>query len=120
MTDLREDEREDLMSAHSEVRRIDRTGTIWFAAAMIAVALPVAALVLDEWRPSSLPDWAEMAWWVGAVLVGIGLAGIGYAGCPVYWGNVNTAHRQKSVAIRGGLVLFLIGSFIAIVSVLAG
>lgn len=110
---------EDLMSAYSELRRIDRTGTIWFAAALLAVSLHVAALLLSGWRPSDLPATAAAAWWIGATLVGVGLAGIGYAGCPIYWGDVPTAHRQKSVAIRGGLAMFLIGSFTAVVALLA-
>jgi hypothetical protein len=111
-------EHEDLMSAQAELRRIDRTATIWFAAAVIAVALPVGALLLGGWRPADLPAPAAFVWWVGAVLIGLGLGGIGYAGCPVYWGNVPTAHLQKSIAIRGGCACFIIGSFVALVAVL--
>lgn len=111
-------EHEDLMSARSELERIDRTGTVWFAAALIAVALPVAALLVGGWRPADLPAATAVVWWIGTVLVAIGLAGLGYAGCPIYWSDVPTAHRQKSIAVRAGCVLFLIGSFIALVAVL--
>lgn len=110
---------EDLMSASSELARIDRTGSMWFAAGLLAVALPVAALLHGGWRPVDLPEASAVAWWVGAILVGIGLSCIGYAGCPIYWGDVRAAHRQKSVAIRTGLALFLTGSFTALVAVLA-
>ncbi|MDO7882756.1 hypothetical protein [Antiquaquibacter soli] len=110
----------DLMSARAEVQRTDRTGTIWFAAALVAVTLFVASLVLSGWRPSLLPAGAAVAWWIGFALAALGLAGIGYAGCPIYWGNVEVAHWQKSVAIRAGLVLFLIGGVTVVVSMLAG
>ncbi|HOT34658.1 MAG TPA: hypothetical protein PLW15_09455 [Rhodoglobus sp.] len=50
----------------------------------------------------------------------IGLSAIGYAGCPIYWGSVSTAHLQKSIAIRAGLAMLLIGSFVAISAVLGG
>lgn len=107
------------MSAHTEVQRIDRTGTVWFASSFASIALIVAAIILSGWRPSELPEDAATAWWTGFALVGFGLAGIGYAGCPIYWGDVNTAHHQKSITIRAGLVLLIVGSattFIAMLS----
>lgn len=110
----------DLMSDYVEVQRIDRTGTIWFAATLLAVSLPLAALFMSGWRPSELVEPAGIAWWIGFGLVGLGLAAIGYAGCPIYWGNVRVAHLQKSIAIRGGLVAFLFGSFVAVIALLAG
>ncbi len=110
----------DMMSAEAELRRIDHTATIWFAAAIVAVALTLAALILSGWRPAQLTDVAATAWWIGAALVAVGVAGVGYAGCPIYWGNVSVAHRQKSIAIRGGLVCFLLGGVVAIVAMLAG
>jgi hypothetical protein len=110
----------DLMSDHVEVMRIDRTGTIWFAAALIAVTLPITGLLISGWRPSQLAGGFGIVWWIGAALAGLGLASIGYAGCPVYWGNVHVAHWQKAVAIRAGLVLFLVGTATALVAILAG
>lgn len=109
----------DLMSARVEVQRIDRTGTIWFAAAVIAVALPLTGLLISGWHPSDLSPGAEVFWWIGATLNGLGLASIGYAGCPIYWGSVEVAHLQKSIAIRGGLVLFLVGGWAAVIAMLA-
>lgn len=110
---------EDLMSAQVEVQRTDRTGTIWFAATLLAATIFIASLVLTGWRPSLLVDGAQIAWWVGFGLGALGLASIGYAGCPIYWGNVQVAHAQKSLAIRAGLVLFLVGSIVLVVAVLA-
>lgn len=109
----------DLMSAHTEVQRIDRTGTIWFTATLGAVALVLASIFISGWRPSDLDPTAGAAWWIGSVLTAIGLAAIGYAGCPIYWGNVEVAHAQKSFCIRAGLVSFLLGAFIAVVALLA-
>jgi len=103
------------MSAPAELRRIDAVAPGWFAASLIGVSVVVAALLLSGWRPSQLPVQAGIGWWFGAAAVGLGLACIGYAGCPIYWGNVPIARRQKSVAIRAGLVLLLGGSFIAFV-----
>jgi len=110
----------DLMSDYVEVQRIDRTGTIWFAAIIVAVSLALGALIMSGWRPSELVEPAGIAWWIGTVMVSIGIAAVGYAGCPIYWGSVHTAHLQKSIAIRGGLVFFLFGAFIAVVAILAG
>lgn len=110
---------DDLMSARREVQRTDHTGTVWFAAALVAATIFVASLVLTGWRPADLPDPARVVWWAGFVIATLGIAGIGYAGCPIYWGDVEIAHRQKSVAIRAGLVLFLVGSVAVVVTMLA-
>ncbi len=108
------------MSHRQELRRIDHTGTIWFAAALIAVALPLCGILISGWRPSELAPVAAGFWWVGATLATVGIAAIGYAGCPIYWGSVRTAHLQKSISIRAGLGLFLIGSFVAVSALLGG
>lgn len=115
-----QDDSADLMSAEVELHRIDHTGTIWFAAALIAVAMPLTGLLISGWRPADLTPVAGAFWWVGAVIGIIGLSAIGYAGCPIYWGSVRTAHLQKSIAIRAGLAMLLIGSFVAISAVLGG
>ena len=109
----------DLMSAHSEVQRTDRTGMIWFGAALLSAAIFVACLILAGWRPSTLPEVARIVWWAGFAITALGLAGIGYAGCPIYWGSVAVAHAQKSLAIRAGLLLFLVGAFTVVVVTLA-
>ena len=108
------------MSAYSEVQRTDRTGTIWFAATLLAAALVVGALIVSGWRPSQLEGSAEDIWWIGFTFTSFGLAGLGYAGCPIYWGNVEVAHKQKSVSIRAGLVLYLLGSVISVAALLLG
>lgn len=115
-----ENEPLDLMSDYVEVQRTDHTGTIWFAAALGAVALVVASIVLSGWRPSDLGSPAAEVWWTGFAFAFVGLAGIGYAGCPIYWGNVSVAHRQKSIAIRGGLVFFLLGAGLTTLALLLG
>ena len=73
------------MSAEAELHRIDHTATIWFAAALIAVALPLTGLLISGWRPSDLTPVAAAFWWAGAIVGIIGLSAIGYAGCPIYW-----------------------------------
>ena len=59
----------DEASPVAELRRIDLTGTIWFAAGLVAAATVVAALMLAGWRPAQLPVGAAVAWWAGAALV---------------------------------------------------
>ena len=110
----------DLMSPEQELARIDRTGTLWFAAALIAGAMVFCATLISGWRPADLGATARVFWWVGTAASASGLASIGYAGCPVYWGGVTTAHLQKSIAIRAGLVLLLLGSGVAVTATLAG
>jgi uncharacterized membrane protein YbhN (UPF0104 family) len=114
------EEHPDLMSAPVEVQRTDHTGTIWFAATIVAVAVFAGSIILSGWRPADLAPGGTVAWWIGFALAALGVAGIGYAGCPIYWGNVEVAHWQKSVAIRAGLVLFLVGSVTLVVAMLAG
>ena len=109
-----------LMSPERELARIDHTATLWFAAAITAMALVLSGVLISGWRPAELDPVASVFWWVGATLAIVGLSAIGYAGCPIYWGNVRTAHLQKSIAIRVGLALLLIGSFIAAAALLGG
>ena len=108
----------DLMSAREEVQRIDRVGSMWFAAALLASSIGLLALLATGFHPANLGGGGEIAWWIGAGLNAVGLAAIGYAGCPIYWGSVEVAHLQKSICIRGGLVLFLLGAWIAVIAIL--
>jgi len=110
-------EAEEEMSAPAELRRIDAVAPWWFATAVIAMSIAVSALVVSGWRPAQLPEWGEFVWWLSSIVTGLGLGCIGYAGCPIYFGNVRTAHRQKSLAIRVGLVLFLVGAFVGFMTV---
>jgi len=111
---------EDLMSPWVEVQRIDHTAGMWFAAALVSVALVIASILVSGWRPSDLSSTGEDVWWIGFSLGAIGLAAIGYAGCPIYWGSVSVAHHQKSIAVRGGLVLFLLGAGVSVIALLQG
>lgn len=108
----------DLMSPRAEVQRIDHTASMWFAAALLASAIALLALLVTGFHPANLGGGGEVAWWIGATLNAIGLAAIGYAGCPIYWGSVEVAHIQKSICVRGGLVFFLLGAWIAIIAIL--
>ena len=105
-------------STVAELRRIDFTGTMWFAAAIIAIGIPLSGLISSGWRPTDLPLPAEVAWWVGAALTFIGIAGFAWAGCPVLAWPVPVANRQKSICIRGGVGLYLAGTVIASIAVL--
>ena len=106
-------------STVAELRRITFTGTIWFGAAIIALGIPLSGLLSSGWRPSELPMPAEVAWWVGAAFAFIGIAGFGWAGCPVLAWAAPVATRQKSICIRGGIGLYLAGTAIASIAVLA-
>jgi len=106
-------------SMAEEIRRTLFSGTIWFAAAIIATGIPLAGLLGQGWRPSDLPVPAEVVWWLGAALALIGTAGFAWAGCPILAWEAPTAQRQKSICIRGGVALYLIGSAAASVAVLA-
>jgi len=106
------------MSARVEVQRVDLTAMVWFAAAVVALAVVMASLIVSGWRPSELPPGARLLWWLGLAATGLGVSFIGYAGCPVYWGTVAVAHVQKSIAIRAGLALFLGGSAAAAIAIL--
>ena len=102
-----------------ELRRINRTGTIWFASAIIAVGIPLAGLLAAGWRPHDLPLVAAAAWWVGSALTMLGIAGFAWAGCPVLAWPAAQAYRQKSLCIRGGVGLYFAGTVIAAVAMLS-
>ena len=106
-------------SPSAELRRTLFSGTIWFAAAVIAAGIPLSGLLAQGWRPADLPLPADLVWWVGAAIALIGTAGLGWAGCPVLAWDAETALRQKQLCIRGGMVLYLVGTVAASVTVLA-
>jgi hypothetical protein len=106
-------------SDSAELRRTLYSGTVWFAAAVISAAIPLAGLFAADWRPADLPLPAALAWWVGAAIALVGVAGLGWAGCPVLAWDAQTALKQKRLCIRGGMVLFLVGTVAAGVAVLA-
>ena len=102
-----------------ELRRINFTGTVWFAASIIAVCIPLAGLLGQGWRPTDLPLTAETAWWVGAAFTLIGIAGFGWSGCPVLAWTVPVAERQKSITIRGGIAVYLLGTVVSLIAILS-
>lgn len=106
-------------STVAELRRIDFTGTIWFEAAIVAAAIPLAGLLSQGWRPADLGGPGSAVWWTGAALMSIGMVAFAWAGCPVLAWPVPIADHQKSICIRGGTGLYLVGTLITLVIVLA-
>jgi hypothetical protein len=106
------------METTTELERIARTGTTWFASALLAAAVPLALLTSSGWRPSDLPALDALAWWVGAFVSVAALALLAWAGCPVFAFTPEIALRQKQFSIRVGVVLFLAGSVVSTFAVL--
>lgn len=97
----------------AELRRIDYTGVVWFAATAIATAILAGALLIRGWAPSQLPVGAAIVWWAGTGVTVLGLASLAWAGCPILGPDLERADRQKSVCIRVGVVSFLLGAVAA-------
>jgi hypothetical protein len=106
-------------SDSAELRRTLYSGTVWFAATIVAAGVPLSGLLAAGWRPADLPLLAGLVWWFGAAIALVGVAGLGWAGCPVLAWDAETALKQKRLCIRGGMVLFLVGAVAASVAVLA-
>lgn len=102
----------------AELRRIDATGTVWFAAAVLAAALPLATLLASGWRPDELPTALATTWWAGAALALLGILAFAWAGCPVLGTDPGSADRRKSLAIRIGVVVYLVGMSAAALALL--
>ena len=90
-----------------------RTGTIWLAMVVIAVALLVGPSFAAGWHPGLMAPPLETAWWFGAVVASAGTALLVWAACPVLGFTLADAHRQKVFSIRVGIVLSLSGLVIA-------
>jgi hypothetical protein len=118
MSDSTKLEAAEARSPAAELKRIDFTGTIWFAAAIIAAAIPLAALLSAGWRPADLPASNDFAWWFGSVLVTGGLVGLAYAGCPAKGATLEGDERIKSFSIRAGMALFGVGGMVALLALL--
>jgi hypothetical protein len=110
----------ELMTPEKNVKRIMRTGTIWFAAAFGAVALFLGPLLASGWRPAQLGGFDQFLWWVGSFVVVLSIGLIGWSGCPILEVDVPTADRNKTRTMQFGTALFIIGSAIAVFAVLAG
>jgi hypothetical protein len=103
----------------AQLHRIDFAGAAWFAAAVIAAAIPLGGLLSTGWRPGALPVPADVAWWAGTTLVILGIAALAWAGCPVLGMDLDKAVKQKSLSIRVGLAMFGVGGVLALFCVLS-
>jgi hypothetical protein len=92
------------------VQRIMWTGTIWFSATLLGIALFLGPLLAGGWRPTQLPLPLAIIWWVGAALTAASMALIGWSGCPILAEDVETEDRRKSRSMPLGVVFFLIGT----------
>jgi len=110
----------ELMSPEKNVQRIMWTGTIWFAAAVGAVAIVLGLLLSSGWRPTVLTGGLAVLWWVSATAVVGSIGLIGWSGCPVLEVDVPTADRNKSRTMQLGTFLFILGSAGALFAVLLG
>jgi hypothetical protein len=107
-----------LIALRAQVERISSSGTIWFGATLLGAAIPLAGLLDSGWRPSDLPLPNAIAWWLGSALVVVAIGSIAWAGCPVWVYEIETEHRLKARAIRGGLLVFGVGAVLSMLAVL--
>lgn len=118
--DLLTPQKHDLMSPEKNVQRIMWTGTIWFAAAVGAVAVTLGLLLSSGWRPAILSGGVKVLWWIGSSLVAVSIGLIGWSGCPILEVDVPTADRNKSRTMQLGTMMFIVGSAAALFAVLLG
>ena len=110
----------ELMSPEQNVQRIMWTGTIWFAAAVGAVAVMLGLLLSAGWRPALLTGGVRVLWWVAATVVTLSIGLIGWSGCPILEVSVPTADHNKTITMQFGTALFILGSAAALLAVLLG
>jgi len=110
----------DLMAPARNVRRIMVTGTVWFAFALLAVAIVAGSLLASGWRPALLTGGIAVLWWIGAVVVALSLGLIGWSGCPILEVDVPTADRNKTRTMQLGTMLFILGGTATLFAVLLG
>jgi len=109
-----------LMSPEQNVQRIMWTGTIWFAAAVGAVAVVLGLLLSSGWRPALLTGGVRVLFWAASAVVTLSIGLIGWSGCPILEVDVPTADRNKSHTMQLGTMLFIIGSAFALLAILLG
>ena len=110
----------ELMTPEVNVQRIMRTGTVWFAAAVVGIAIVLGLLLSSGWRPASLPTDAQALWWIASTIVVLSVGLIGWSGCPILEVDVPTASRNKSRTMQLGTMLFIVGSAGALFAILLG
>lgn len=109
-----------LMSPEQNVRRIMSTGTVWFAAAVVSVAVVLGMLLASGWRPALLTGGVRVLWWAASAVVTLSVGLIGWSGCPILEVDVPTADRNKSHTMQLGTMLFIVGSAFALLAVMLG
>ena len=110
----------DLMSPVRTVRRIMVTGTVWFAAALLAIGLVAGPLLASGWRPALLTGGVEVLFWIGVTVVALSLGLIGWSGCPILEVDVATADRNKTRTMQLGVLLFILGGTATMLAILLG
>jgi hypothetical protein len=109
-----------LMQPEQNVQRIMRTGTVWFAAALVGVALFAGQLLASGWRPDQLPPLAQGIFWLSSVGVALSLGLIGWSGCPILEVDVPTADRNKSRTMQIGTAMLIVASALSVFAIMAG
>lgn len=110
----------DLMTPVKTVRRIMVTGTVWFAAAVLAIAIVAGPLLASGWRPDVLSGGVAVLWWIGATVVALSLGLIGWSGCPILEVDVPTADRNKTRTMQLGVLCFILGGTATMFAILLG
>ncbi len=96
-------------SPAAETQRIIRSGTIWLAGVLVTAAVGLGPLLAAGWRPSDLPEWWQLAFWLGVVTAAAGTASLIWAGCPTLGFPLMQAWKQKMYCIRFGIVASVSG-----------
>ena len=110
----------DLLSPVRTVRRIMVTGTVWFAAALLAIGLVAGPLLASGWRPALLTGGVEVLFWIGVTVVALSMGLIGWSGCPILEVDVSTADRNKTRTMQLGVLLFILGGTATMLAILLG
>ena len=111
---------EELIAPEENVKRIMRTGTIWFSTAVGSVSIGLGLLLSSGWRPAALSTGLAVLWWIGSAFVAVSIGLIAWSGCPVLEVDVPTADRHKTRTMQLGTLLFIVGGVAAILAVLLG
>ncbi|WP_157887732.1 hypothetical protein [Frondihabitans sp. PAMC 28766] len=110
----------DLMTPEKNVQRIMWTGTAWFIGAAGTVAITFGLLLASGWRPSILPPFLGVVFWVGAVLLALSIGLLGWSGCPILEVSVPVADRNKTRTMQIGTFLYIIAGVICFFAILMG